>query len=265
MMFPSFIDHFCKKIALAVKLLSNQTEKKPVIDEDEEVDHAGIPYNLKCPITYDIMEDPVTIDGVSFDRYAIVEWMKQSNVNPLTNIQFVNNEIVSNLELQNKINQFLNKPSNNEELQNLKDKMKEKLRVSQANSQILKDECTERMRLRREHIIHQARKAQLKFCCDIVLRTTLEFVEFTCIFVGLRFMGFNNKKFEIYFVETKTLYFITSTYIMATCMQDSLSLILNEYMNIGPSKYFVIRWFEFFVRVQMFQRVRPYIRLFLGI
>jgi serine/threonine protein kinase len=45
-----------------------------------------VPDGFLCPITQDVMKDPVMlIDGHSYERKAIVDWLKRSNRSPLTN------------------------------------------------------------------------------------------------------------------------------------------------------------------------------------
>ncbi len=47
----------------------------------------AIPDGFICPITQDIMRDPVILvfDGHSYERKAIEDWLKRSNRSPLTN------------------------------------------------------------------------------------------------------------------------------------------------------------------------------------
>jgi serine/threonine protein kinase len=45
-----------------------------------------VPDGFLCPITQDVMRDPVMlIDGHSYERKAITDWLKRSNRSPLTN------------------------------------------------------------------------------------------------------------------------------------------------------------------------------------
>jgi serine/threonine protein kinase len=46
----------------------------------------AVPDGFLCPITQDVMRDPVILqDGHSYERKAIVDWLKRSNRSPLTN------------------------------------------------------------------------------------------------------------------------------------------------------------------------------------
>ena len=43
------------------------------------------PKEFQCPITKDLMTDPVVLtDGFSYERKAIVEWMKRRSISPMT-------------------------------------------------------------------------------------------------------------------------------------------------------------------------------------
>ena len=58
---------------------------------DSELDAAAlpIPKSFKCPISHDVMKDPVrTVDGHVFEREAITEWFRHGHQNsPMTNMQ----------------------------------------------------------------------------------------------------------------------------------------------------------------------------------
>jgi hypothetical protein len=60
------------------------------LDEHEAQRQArekAIPDGFICPITQDVMKDPVILifDGHSYERKAIEDWLKRSNRSPLTN------------------------------------------------------------------------------------------------------------------------------------------------------------------------------------
>jgi hypothetical protein len=58
------------------------------------------PKEYECPITKDLMTDPVVLtDGFSYERKAIVEWMKSKVVSPMTGIT-VSDSIVPNTVLR---------------------------------------------------------------------------------------------------------------------------------------------------------------------
>ena len=44
-----------------------------------------IPDDLRCPLTLELFEDPVTAqDGHTYERRAIVEWLNKKKTSPLT-------------------------------------------------------------------------------------------------------------------------------------------------------------------------------------
>ena len=45
------------------------------------ISDTGVPFEYKCPITAEIMEDPVVIaDGKTYERAAIEQWLARSNL-----------------------------------------------------------------------------------------------------------------------------------------------------------------------------------------
>uniref|UniRef100_A0A803LJ73 RING-type E3 ubiquitin transferase n=2 Tax=Chenopodium quinoa TaxID=63459 RepID=A0A803LJ73_CHEQI len=66
------------------------------------------PDDLKCPISLEIMEDPVTIStGQTYDRVNIVKWFKASNpVCPKTGQRVQNLDLVPNLALKEVIKKY---------------------------------------------------------------------------------------------------------------------------------------------------------------
>jgi hypothetical protein len=44
-----------------------------------------VPEIFLCPITTELMRDPVsTIDGLTYERSAITQWLRANNTSPLT-------------------------------------------------------------------------------------------------------------------------------------------------------------------------------------
>ncbi len=79
----------------------------------------SIPDGFLCPITQDIMKDPVMlVDGHSYERKAIVDWLQRSNRSPLTNEVLVDRTImIDNYALKSAIGNYLglNNGSNSED------------------------------------------------------------------------------------------------------------------------------------------------------
>jgi len=67
-----------------------------------------IPHEFICPITYDLMVNPVKCgDGFVYEKSAISEWlMTRRNTSPMTNLQISDTNLVPCLELRLKIEEF---------------------------------------------------------------------------------------------------------------------------------------------------------------
>ncbi|KAJ8924304.1 hypothetical protein NQ315_007097 [Exocentrus adspersus] len=68
-----------------------------------------IPDEYLCPITHEIMREPVTCsDGFTYEKNAIAEWFMSGKLtSPMTNEVLSNTDYVLNLELRNAIHKFL--------------------------------------------------------------------------------------------------------------------------------------------------------------
>ena len=79
------------------------------IQENLKNDILGsIPDELKCPITQEIMKNPVVInDGHSYERDAIIRWFDQKKTSPLTNNVFSEPVIIENHALRKLCESFL--------------------------------------------------------------------------------------------------------------------------------------------------------------
>ena len=67
-----------------------------------------IPDGFICPITQDVMKDPVMLmDGHSYERKAIEDWLKRSSRSPMTNQSLPNTTLKENYALKSSIESFL--------------------------------------------------------------------------------------------------------------------------------------------------------------
>lgn len=68
-----------------------------------------IPHEFLCPITHEIMREPVTCsDGFTYERNAIAEWfMSGKCTSPMTNETLINTDYKHNHELRSEIHNFL--------------------------------------------------------------------------------------------------------------------------------------------------------------
>lgn len=72
-------------------------------------DKPDVPMEFLCPITHEIMREPVIIsDGFTYERRAITEWfMSGKFTSPMTNIVLTNTESRPNIDLRNAIFSYL--------------------------------------------------------------------------------------------------------------------------------------------------------------
>lgn len=78
----------------------NQTPQEDIIQDNI------YPKHFLCPITYDIMQDPVIAsDGYTYERSAIMNWIKNNNTSPMTGLKIVTNssKLISNFNLKSNI------------------------------------------------------------------------------------------------------------------------------------------------------------------
>jgi hypothetical protein len=77
-------------------------------NEDAVLAAAGITegerYDLRCPISMEVMWDPVTTaDGGTYERSSILEWLRHSRKSPKTNLPLEHTRLTPNTELQNRV------------------------------------------------------------------------------------------------------------------------------------------------------------------
>jgi hypothetical protein len=82
-----------------------QTLKKlKLSSEEEEEKEEEIPNKFKCPITQEVMQDPVCIaDGSVYEFSAINKWLSQKQISPLTNLPLDHCQVCPNKELLEQI------------------------------------------------------------------------------------------------------------------------------------------------------------------
>lgn len=63
-----------------------------------------------CPISQEIMTDPIiTPRGITYDRKSILNWLKKSNICPITKSPLNDKDLISNYSLKNAISEYLKK------------------------------------------------------------------------------------------------------------------------------------------------------------
>ena len=66
-----------------------------------------MPPELLCPITLTLMADPVTtVDGMTYERYAIETWLQANNTSPLTGEPLPVKLLVPNTALRSQIQRY---------------------------------------------------------------------------------------------------------------------------------------------------------------
>ena len=68
---------------------------------------AGLVEFWTCPLTCAIFRDPVVaLDGLTYERYAIEEWLSERLASPLTGQPLSSAAVVPNIVLRNQIERF---------------------------------------------------------------------------------------------------------------------------------------------------------------
>ena len=91
-------------------------------DNNNETDNKndiGIPFEFICPISMDIMNDPVICsDGHTYDRESIEDWFDDNDTSPKTNISLDNKNLIPNIALKSMIHSWKRKHNYNENIHN---------------------------------------------------------------------------------------------------------------------------------------------------
>ena len=67
-----------------------------------------VPHDYICPITSEIMNDPVTtVDGFTYERTAITEWLRTKDTSPSTGATLEITMLIPNLSLRSVIRSFV--------------------------------------------------------------------------------------------------------------------------------------------------------------
>jgi len=77
------------------------------VQQKEEIDTELAPNEFLCPITCELMDDPVLAhDGHSYERAAILNWFRNKRTSPITNVQLSSCEVFPNYALKSQITRF---------------------------------------------------------------------------------------------------------------------------------------------------------------
>ena len=74
----------------------------------EASEAADVPDEYICPITSEIMTDPVTtLDGFTYERAAITEWLRTKDTSPKTGTTLESKALIPNHSLRSVIRAFI--------------------------------------------------------------------------------------------------------------------------------------------------------------
>ena len=72
---------------------------------------ARAPMQYRCPISHEIMADPVIIsDGQTFERASIDAWLRRNNTSPITNEPLASKTLTPNVALRSMIQDYMAQP-----------------------------------------------------------------------------------------------------------------------------------------------------------
>jgi hypothetical protein len=95
------------------KLKDSLNEDKKDVDQqpsnmNEQKKQRKVPEAFKCPITHEIMIDPVFLsDGHTYERKAIEMWLQTHNSSPMTGLQLINKQLTPSHTLKSMICEFI--------------------------------------------------------------------------------------------------------------------------------------------------------------
>jgi DNA repair exonuclease SbcCD ATPase subunit len=88
---------------MATRMGFFKVEEKELFDEE-------IPDGFKCPITQEIMKDPVILEtGQTYEREAIEKWLQEKRTDPATGQQLSSVMLIPNISLRKNIDEWRHK------------------------------------------------------------------------------------------------------------------------------------------------------------
>jgi hypothetical protein len=90
------------------QLEEQQLNEQSINNFATKIDDDVIPESFICPITQNIMIDPVISPyGISYEKYAIENWLSKNNVDPFSQKPLHKEQLVRNFALKNAIREFV--------------------------------------------------------------------------------------------------------------------------------------------------------------
>jgi len=111
------------------------------------------PQEFICPITCEVMKDPVVAqDGFSYERTAIIEWLKKSNTSPLSRIALNIENLIPNRSLKTLIEEwrYIETSKMEEEINRAKKQIKMDIRRTEALKRLKQQQLEKQANLERE-------------------------------------------------------------------------------------------------------------------
>ena len=65
------------------------------------------PNEIICPISYEIMLNPVAADGHTYERAQIDEWLRKHDTSPLTNAVLAHKKLTTNEIVRRMVQKFM--------------------------------------------------------------------------------------------------------------------------------------------------------------
>ena len=88
-------------------------EDIPICPRQEKINKKlkkiSIPSHFLCPISFEIMKNPViTMEGITYEKDKIQKWLQKNETDPVTR-QIISNELIPNVLIRKLIHEFLEK------------------------------------------------------------------------------------------------------------------------------------------------------------
>jgi hypothetical protein len=108
----NLIPYRTEKLKRACQRTTIRRLKKARLSKEAVKSNMRIPQSFYCPITMELMKDPVMAsDGHVYERSAIEEWFRHRNTSPLTNLRIADKKLISCHAIRSAIDE-LNSHSN---------------------------------------------------------------------------------------------------------------------------------------------------------
>lgn len=99
---------FTEKIRILCDLKIVNENQHELFQKVKMIENEKIPNQFLCPISHDIMIDPVlTVNGLCYDRYCIEKWYESHNTDPCHGNKVQNKSLIPNLILKEIIHHFI--------------------------------------------------------------------------------------------------------------------------------------------------------------